>query len=193
MFHLPGKQMKKCTYCGKEYPDEHRFCAIDREPLDWVGLPPALATGFPPYLQKNLACAVTGHSDAATQRADVQNVILAGGFAIFMGIISLAVSQSHESSVITGGVNVISIGSILHAAIHIFAFVGHIIGGKRASACKAPRMDNAQMHLELAAQFQSWDPTQAVQKYQEVVRKFPNTVASEEAQRNIKALTATKG
>ena len=25
--------MKKCTYCGKEYPDEATVCAIDHEPL----------------------------------------------------------------------------------------------------------------------------------------------------------------
>ena len=26
--------MKKCTYCGKEYPDEAEVCAIDQEPLE---------------------------------------------------------------------------------------------------------------------------------------------------------------
>lgn len=180
--------MKKCTYCGKEYPDELSVCAIDREPLDWVGVPPALATGFPPYLQKNLACVVTGHSDAATQRADVQNVILACGFA-FLGIISLAVVRR----VVRDGVQDFSIGFILFAAIYLFVFVGRIIRSRSASARKASRADNAQKSLELAAQFQSGDPAQAVHKYQEVIRKFPNTVASEEAQRNIKALTATKG
>jgi hypothetical protein len=25
--------MKKCTYCGKEYPDEAEVCAIDHKPL----------------------------------------------------------------------------------------------------------------------------------------------------------------
>jgi len=25
--------MKKCTYCGKEYPDDAKVCAIDQEPL----------------------------------------------------------------------------------------------------------------------------------------------------------------
>ena len=184
--------MKKCTYCGKEYPDELRFCAIDREPLDWVGVPPSLATGFPPYLQKNLACDVMGHSDATTQRADVQNVIFACGFA-FLGIISLAVVRSHTSSVVSGGVHVFSIGFILHAAIHLFVFVGRIIRGRSASARKASRAANAQKSLELAAQFQSWAPAQVVIKYQEGVRKFPNTVASEEVQRNIKSITTTKG
>jgi hypothetical protein len=26
--------MKKCTYCGKEYPEEALVCAIDHEPLE---------------------------------------------------------------------------------------------------------------------------------------------------------------
>jgi hypothetical protein len=30
--------MKKCTYCGKEYPDEAEVCAIDHEPLERVGV-----------------------------------------------------------------------------------------------------------------------------------------------------------
>jgi hypothetical protein len=26
--------MKKCTYCGKEYPEEALVCAIDHEPFE---------------------------------------------------------------------------------------------------------------------------------------------------------------
>lgn len=32
--------MKKCAYCGQEYPDEAAFCAIDREPLKSDSPPP---------------------------------------------------------------------------------------------------------------------------------------------------------
>jgi hypothetical protein len=28
--------MKKCTYCGKEYPDETKVCAIDSQPLELI-------------------------------------------------------------------------------------------------------------------------------------------------------------
>jgi hypothetical protein len=31
--------MKKCTYCGKEYPDETSVCAIDQNPLESVAPP----------------------------------------------------------------------------------------------------------------------------------------------------------
>ena len=32
--------MKRCSYCGKEYPDEATLCAVDREPLVEIGLHP---------------------------------------------------------------------------------------------------------------------------------------------------------
>jgi hypothetical protein len=31
--------MKKCTYCGKEYPDDATACSIDEQPLTFVGPP----------------------------------------------------------------------------------------------------------------------------------------------------------
>jgi len=37
--------MKKCSYCGKEYPDEASVCAIDGQPLQPVTAPP-IAPGF---------------------------------------------------------------------------------------------------------------------------------------------------
>jgi hypothetical protein len=33
--------MKKCTYCGQEYPDDATVCAIDQQPLAPVGQPAA--------------------------------------------------------------------------------------------------------------------------------------------------------
>jgi membrane protease YdiL (CAAX protease family) len=34
--------MKRCSYCGKEYPDEAALCSVDREPLVEIGLHPQL-------------------------------------------------------------------------------------------------------------------------------------------------------
>jgi hypothetical protein len=33
--------MKKCSYCGKEYPDEATACSIDGQPLETIGAPAA--------------------------------------------------------------------------------------------------------------------------------------------------------
>ena len=38
--------MKKCTYCGKEYPDNTAVCAIDAEPLEAVKPPSPLPSPF---------------------------------------------------------------------------------------------------------------------------------------------------
>jgi hypothetical protein len=35
--------MKKCDYCGKEYPDEATVCAVDQQPLTHGGQSPALS------------------------------------------------------------------------------------------------------------------------------------------------------
>jgi hypothetical protein len=34
-----GNQMKKCSYCGAEYPDDAAVCAVDRTPLEGAGQP----------------------------------------------------------------------------------------------------------------------------------------------------------
>jgi hypothetical protein len=34
-------QVKKCTWCGKEYPDEAKLCSIDQQPLEGGEPPPA--------------------------------------------------------------------------------------------------------------------------------------------------------
>lgn len=39
--------MKKCPYCGKEYPDDATVCAIDQEPLQ-SDTPPAAQTSEDP-------------------------------------------------------------------------------------------------------------------------------------------------
>jgi hypothetical protein len=38
--------MKKCTYCGKAYPNEAKACDIDQEPLRPVALTPAPPARF---------------------------------------------------------------------------------------------------------------------------------------------------
>ena len=50
----------------------------------------------------------------------------------------------------------------------------------------------AQLLLDVAAKLESEDRARAVEKYEEIVRAFPNSAASCEAQRNIQVLTTPK-
>jgi hypothetical protein len=38
--------MKRCTFCGREEPDEARFCSVDRQPLESVASPSTEVEAF---------------------------------------------------------------------------------------------------------------------------------------------------
>lgn len=50
--------MKRCTYCGREHPDEATACSLDQHPLELMDLPPGASaptdsessTGWPPQV-----------------------------------------------------------------------------------------------------------------------------------------------
>ena len=50
--------MKRCTWCGREHPDDASVCSLDQQPLELVALPSALpessspqsGTGWPPQV-----------------------------------------------------------------------------------------------------------------------------------------------
>ena len=44
--------MKKCTYCGKEYPDDAAVCAVDQQPLVPEGQSLAQTAAFAAHLTK---------------------------------------------------------------------------------------------------------------------------------------------
>jgi hypothetical protein len=54
--------MKKCAYCGKEYPDEATACAIDGEPLGHFapssGIPPSSVMSIMVYAVLSTFCGV---------------------------------------------------------------------------------------------------------------------------------------
>jgi hypothetical protein len=45
--------MKRCTYCGKEYPDEVSVCATDQQPLQQVISPLPVHAALPVKDRKN--------------------------------------------------------------------------------------------------------------------------------------------
>lgn len=64
--------MKKCSYCGKEYPDEAEVCAIDQGPLQEVSEAPEVPN-WPPgttLRQQLVAMKLSDDFDAAVGRRD---------------------------------------------------------------------------------------------------------------------------
>ena len=79
-----------------------------------------------------------------------------------------------------GGHYVITYGAILYGAMRLHR-------GLRPS-----RSDDAVQLLDRAARLESVDRTQAVAAYEEIIRLFPETRASDEARRNIQTLACSK-
>ncbi len=80
-----------------------------------------------------------------------------------------------------GGHYVIAWGAIVFGAMRFCQ-------GRAAAVGRIDRDDHAHELLDLAARLESADRAKAVALYAEIIKEFPNTRASEEAQRNIKAL-----
>ena len=99
--------MKKCTYCGKEYPDEASVCAVDEQPLERVGLPTASqnnADGEP---------VVDSDLGAAARVAANRNMFV-GGLWCVGGIVVTALTYSAASG---GGSYVVAWGAIVFGGI----------------------------------------------------------------------------
>jgi len=45
--------MKKCTYCGKQYPDDAAACAVDADPLETIEPPKTLPPPLQPVANKS--------------------------------------------------------------------------------------------------------------------------------------------
>jgi hypothetical protein len=71
-------------------------------------------------------------------------------------------------------------------------FVCAILAAAAADRHNARPSAAAQRLLDEAARLEGSDPGQAIARYEEITREFPNTPASAEAGRNIRSLTAVK-
>jgi len=102
--------MKKCTYCGKEYPDEATECAVDQLPLKRVGAPDAS--------QYEPDTAPTGHSPQDTTALAIahRNMVVGGlwcGGGILVTLLTFAAASG-------GGSYVVAWGAILFGGIQFF-------------------------------------------------------------------------
>lgn len=160
--------MLKCSYCGKDNADDSPTCG---------GCGTALATGL---------------SDVKTdpsletedpRRAEGKRQMVSGAVWFFGGSALTLFSYMAAVRSPYGGHYVITYGAIVFGAMRFFQ-------GWAGAAGRVDSNGQAQELLEVAARLESADRAKAVAVYEEIIRAFPNTRASKEAQRNIQALTS---
>jgi hypothetical protein len=124
--------------------------------------------------------------DADTPRRSAgQNFMTQGLVWIFIGSAVTLVSFFSAASSPYGGHYVIAYGAI------IFGLAQYFRG--RAAVSGTDNEDEADELLEEAAELESIDRDKAIAVYAEIVRKFPGTHASNEAQENMHTLRSHRG
>jgi hypothetical protein len=119
--------MKKCSYCGKEYPDDATMCALDGEPLVGAGESASL-----------LGTSVVPADLNDPVRAAGKHKMLVGGLWCVGGIVVTAVSYGAASGP-GGGGYVFAWGAILFGGIKFFTGLAMASGkGRPNAAAKAP-------------------------------------------------------
>ncbi len=106
--------MKKCTYCGRTYPDEVTQCAIDAYPLATEGMPAPLAMGPVEDVPNNVVSGSAGPDSPA--QAAAKKSIIRGALWCVGGLIVTVVSYG-EASGSRGGTYVVAWGAILFGGI----------------------------------------------------------------------------
>jgi hypothetical protein len=115
--------MKRCNYCGKEYPDDAIECAVDGQALDRIGPPPlpssapALSPSPSPAPAPLAAPTVDPREFEAARRAKANRDMLVGGLWCVGGIIVTVVTLAAASG---GGTYVVAWGAIIFGGIQFF-------------------------------------------------------------------------
>jgi hypothetical protein len=161
--------MWKCSYCGKENDDGFTNCGECGTPL----------TGDSADVQSSQVHTVTDPRRAQGEKLKLYGVLwFIGGMAITLYSYAAAVGNPR------GGHYLIAYGAIIFGIALFFR--------GRAAAAGTDTNTQAEELLDLAAAREGADRAKALELYEEVVRRFPGTRASNEAQRNIQTLTARK-
>lgn len=157
--------MEKCSYCGQENGEKSVTCERCGTPLPGNGTlenPAVLASANP-------------------ARSHGEKLILQGALWFIGGVGFTLFTYLVAANRPGGGYYVVAYGAIFFGIVQ--AIRG--ISGGRGSDGNA----RAQEFLDAAAQLESVDRAQAITVYQEVIKQFPGTPASKEAQRSIQTLT----
>jgi hypothetical protein len=99
--------MKRCDYCGKEYPDDASVCALDGKPLEQIGAPLT-----PQTFEAPKPAAVPNAAEAL--RAAATKDMVVGGLWCGGGILVTALTYSAASG---GGTYVVAWGAIIFGGV----------------------------------------------------------------------------
>ena len=159
--------MQKCSYCGIENNDGSTNCA-------GCG---TLLTGARADVEASQDPGVENPRRAYGQKLMTRGIIwFVGGLAVTLFSYLAAVSSPY------GGHYVIAFGAIVFGMAQFFR--------GRAAASGTDSSDQAQELLDLAARLEGVDRAKAAALYAEIVRRFPGSRASNEAQRNMQTLAS---
>lgn len=177
--------MKKCTWCGKEYPNEAKVCALDRNPLCWLNGTP-VREPEPEPAPKPAKSVVVRHRTA-------ERDMMIGGLWCIGGLFVTAITYAAATA--RGGIYVVAWGAIFFGGLRFLhgLFRARKNSGQIVSQISTSYDSNdPQSLLVIAARLESVDRAKAVAKYEEVIAQFPGTSESAEAERSIQTLTSYK-
>jgi hypothetical protein len=157
--------MWKCAYCGKENDEGAVHCG---------------ECGTPQTADAASAQTPQAQTAGDPRRARGERLVLYGVLWFVGGVAVTLISYAAAVSSPFGGHYVIAYGAIILGIVQFFR--------GRAAAAGTDTGAQAEELLDQAAQFESLDRAKAVELYQQIVRQFPGTRASKEAQRNIQTL-----
>lgn len=112
-----------------------------------------------------------------------QRMMNSGALWFFGGTAVTLLSYMSAVNSPYGGHYVIAWGAMAYGAVKFFQ-------GLTAGNARVADKNDASELLDLAARLEGADRAKAILVYTEIAKRFPGTRASEEAQRNIKALTS---
>ena len=161
-------RMTKCLYCGKENADDSARC----QGCGTMLKPDSGASDLSPSSE------FQGPRVAKRQR-----MMNSGALWFFGGTAATLLSYMSAVNSPYGGHYVIAWGAMAYGAVKF-------IQGLAAGNARVADNNDARDLLDLAARLEGPDRAKALLTYKDIVKRFPGTRASEEAQRNIKALTS---
>lgn len=162
----------RCAYCGRENVGPTTHCAGCGTPLE-----PARPASTPPPLPDPARDAARA---AASQR------MWRGAILFGVGIFLTMVPYPSAIRIPGGGIFMIALAAVLFGGYQFFQ-------GLIALNGQDPKNATAEALLNEAAHLENEDRAKAITAYREVIRQFPGTGASAEAQRNIETLTTHTG